>query len=50
MTGKTAFTFPLTYKLGGDLQINRMGYGAIQLTGPMAWGPPKDRRATLRSA
>jgi pyridoxine 4-dehydrogenase len=27
--------------------LNRLGYGAIQLTGSMAWGPPKDRRAAL---
>ena len=42
MTGKTAFTFPLTYKLGGDLQINRMGYGAMRITGDGIWGAPKD--------
>ncbi|GAB3150503.1 oxidoreductase [Amycolatopsis stemonae] len=29
--------------LADDLSLTRMGYGAIQLAGPMAWGPPKDR-------
>src|SRR5271169_5983179 len=29
------------------IALNRMGYGAIQLTGPMAFGPPRDRRAAL---
>jgi pyridoxine 4-dehydrogenase len=32
---------------GTDLALNRMGYGAIQLTGPMAFGPPPDRQAAL---
>jgi pyridoxine 4-dehydrogenase len=32
---------------GTDLALNRMGYGAIQLTGPMAFGPPRDRQAAL---
>lgn len=32
---------------GTDLPLRRVGYGAIQLTGPMAWGPPKDRRAAV---
>ena len=32
-----------TVQLAEDLSLTRMGYGAIQLAGPMAWGPPKDR-------
>jgi pyridoxine 4-dehydrogenase len=28
---------------GTPMTLNRMGYGAIQLTGPMAFGPPRDR-------
>lgn len=28
---------------GTTLNLNRIGYGAIHLAGPMAWGPPKDR-------
>lgn len=28
--------------------VNRVGYGAIQLTGPMAWGEPRDREAVMR--
>jgi len=35
----------------GDLTINRLGYGAMRVTGPGIWGPPKDRKealATLR--
>ncbi|SEE45944.1 oxidoreductase [Bradyrhizobium erythrophlei] len=32
---------------GTSLKLNRMGYGAIRLTGPMVWGPPKDHAAAL---
>ena len=32
---------------GTSLKLNRIGYGAIQLTGPMAWGPPKDHAGAL---
>ncbi|UOZ03429.1 oxidoreductase [Amycolatopsis sp. WQ 127309] len=34
-------------RLAGDLKLTRMGYGAIQLAGPMAWGPPRDRNAAM---
>jgi aryl-alcohol dehydrogenase-like predicted oxidoreductase len=36
-----------TFKLGGELSINRMGYGAMQLPGPGVWGPPKDRATAI---
>jgi aryl-alcohol dehydrogenase-like predicted oxidoreductase len=31
----------------GDITINRLGYGAMRLTGPGVWGPPPDRNAAL---
>src|ERR687884_1907672 len=34
--------------LGGDLTVNRMGFGAMRLTGPGIWGPPKDRSEAIR--
>src|SRR6185295_17742350 len=37
----------------GDLELNRIGYGAMQLAGPGVFGPPRDRAAAidvLRSA
>jgi aryl-alcohol dehydrogenase-like predicted oxidoreductase len=37
-----------TYDLGGDLTINRLGYGSIQLTGPGYWGDPKDPDEAVR--
>jgi aryl-alcohol dehydrogenase-like predicted oxidoreductase len=29
----------------GDLQVNRMGFGAMRVCGPNVWGPPRDRPA-----
>jgi pyridoxine 4-dehydrogenase len=31
-----------TFKIGGDLEVNRLGFGAMRLTGPGIWGPPQD--------
>lgn len=39
---QSAGTFTL-----GDLTVNRLGYGAMQLAGPGVFGPPKDRDAAL---
>jgi pyridoxine 4-dehydrogenase len=35
-----------TFRLG-DRMVNRLGYGAMQLTGPHVFGPPKDRAAAI---
>ena len=32
-----------TFAIGGDLTINRLGYGAMRITGDGIWGEPKDR-------
>jgi aryl-alcohol dehydrogenase-like predicted oxidoreductase len=37
-----------TYKLGNDLTVNRMGYGAMRITGKGIWGPPKDKDEAIR--
>jgi pyridoxine 4-dehydrogenase len=31
----------------GDVTVNRLGYGAIRITGRGIWGPPSDRDAAL---
>ena len=36
-----------TFSIGGDLTVNRMGYGAMRITGPGIWGPPADKQAAL---
>jgi len=30
----------LTLTIGGDLEVSRMGFGAMRITGPGIWGPP----------
>lgn len=37
-----------TITLGGDLKVNRLGYGAMRLTGAGIWGEPKDPQAARR--
>src|SRR3954453_9869327 len=42
-----------TFMIGGDLTVNRLGYGAMRVTGKGIWGPPADKAvalATLRRA
>jgi pyridoxine 4-dehydrogenase len=37
-----------TFALGGDLIVNRLGFGAMRITGKGIWGEPKDRSEALR--
>jgi aryl-alcohol dehydrogenase-like predicted oxidoreductase len=40
-----------TFKIGGDIAVNRLGFGAMRITGKGIWGDPPDpaaARATLR--
>jgi pyridoxine 4-dehydrogenase len=42
-----------TIDVGGDLTVNRLGFGAMRITGPGVWGEPPDReeaKAVLRRA
>lgn len=42
-----------TIDVGGDLTVNRLGFGAMRVTGAGVWGPPPDResaKAVLRRA
>src|SRR5947209_11581303 len=44
----TATTLPGgTFTMAEDLTVTRMGYGAMQLTGPHVFGPPADRDAAI---
>jgi aryl-alcohol dehydrogenase-like predicted oxidoreductase len=50
-TTETAVT--KTFKLGGDLEVNRLGFGAMRLVGDGVWGEPRDpenSRKVLRRA
>jgi len=42
-----------TFKVGGEREVTRLGFGAMRITGPGIWGPPEDpeeARAVLRRA
>jgi pyridoxine 4-dehydrogenase len=36
-----------TFKIGGDIEVTRLGYGAMRITGDGIWGPPEDRDRAL---
>jgi len=37
------------FKIGGDIEVNRLGFGAMRITGEGVWGEPKDRPEALRT-
>ena len=37
-----------TFKIGGDLEVTRLGYGAMRIVGKGVWGPPGDRDEVIR--
>ena len=37
-----------SFRIGGDLAVNRLGFGAMRLTGEGVWGEPSDRAECLR--
>lgn len=37
-----------TFAIGGDLVVNRLGFGAMRITGPGIFGPPRDRDEAIR--
>jgi pyridoxine 4-dehydrogenase len=36
-----------TVSLGGEVCVNRLGFGSMRLTGEGIWGPPRDRKKAL---
>jgi aryl-alcohol dehydrogenase-like predicted oxidoreductase len=38
-----------TFKIGGDIEINRLGFGAMRITGHGIWGEPADRAEAIRT-
>ena len=40
-------TFQKTFNIGGDLTVNRVGYGAMRITGKGIWGPPKNHDESI---
>lgn len=46
MDNKTAYQS--TFVIGGELKVNRMGFGAMRITGEGIWGPPNDKEECIR--
>ena len=38
-----------TFKIGGDAEVHRLGYGAMRITGRGIWGEPADRAEAIRT-
>lgn len=38
-----------TFKIGGDVAINRLGFGAMRICGPDIWGEPRNRDEVIRT-
>src|SRR3954468_13417685 len=48
MENTTAKQIQDSFTIGGDLTVNRVGYGAMRITGEGIWGPPKDHDESIR--
>jgi len=33
---------PKTFRIGGDMEVNRLGFGSMRITGPGIWGEPRN--------
>jgi len=44
----TITSFEQTFTIGGDLRVNRLGYGAMRITGKGIWGPPNNQDEAIR--
>lgn len=38
-----------TFKVGGDIEVHRLGFGAMRVTGRGIWGEPEDRAEAIRT-
>ncbi|GAB1582690.1 aldo/keto reductase [Phyllobacterium phragmitis] len=38
-----------TFQIGGDIRVNRLGFGAMRVTGRGIWGEPEDRAEAIRT-
>jgi aryl-alcohol dehydrogenase-like predicted oxidoreductase len=44
---RAATSVAATFRIGGELEVRRLGFGALRITGPDNWGEPADRGAML---
>jgi pyridoxine 4-dehydrogenase len=40
---------PTTFRIGGEIEVNRLGFGAMRITGPGIWGEPADPAEVRRT-
>jgi aryl-alcohol dehydrogenase-like predicted oxidoreductase len=45
----TAASTADTFKIGGDIEVFRLGFGAMRITGRGVWGPPADKAEAIRT-
>jgi pyridoxine 4-dehydrogenase len=38
-----------SFKIGGEIEIHRLGFGAMRITGPRVWGPPVDMAEAIHT-
>jgi pyridoxine 4-dehydrogenase len=38
-----------TFRIGGEIEINRIGFGAMRIAGPGIWGEPENRAEVLQT-
>jgi aryl-alcohol dehydrogenase-like predicted oxidoreductase len=38
-----------SFKVGGEIEIHRLGFGAMRITGKGIWGPPEDELEVIRT-
>jgi hypothetical protein len=50
MTSQPTASAAGTIDVGGDLTVNRMGFGAMRITGPGIWGEPSTCARRARAA
>ena len=48
MSDNTNSGYSSTFTIGGDLRVNRLGFGAMRITGEGVWGPPADHDESIR--
>jgi aryl-alcohol dehydrogenase-like predicted oxidoreductase len=48
MTAQSVAQSSGTFAIGGDLTVNRLGFGAMRITGRGVWGPPDGREECIR--
>jgi aryl-alcohol dehydrogenase-like predicted oxidoreductase len=47
MTSVASAALSGSFKIGGEIKVNRLGFGAMRITGPGIWGPPRDHAESV---